>query len=457
MNDRQTMLLIMAQHHEDKDELDRAREFREKILETDPSSENHRELARILRKQNRLDECELHLSESLRLDPDNVLATYAMAVVDRIRGRYDLAMERYLKLKRLGVDDPKIDSSMGVLHSEKGEYEEALRNYETAYEKDPEDQLVKFNLSLCLLTLGDYERGLPLYESRKWHCKPPGKEWKGEPTDNLLVVPEQGNGDIIHFSRFLPLLRPLAKKITVLCNRPLVEIMRTAEGQDEVLEFNPGDEFVEVHESDDESVGFAHYVRIMSIPHTLGLDPREVPFNQNLRSDPQKVRKWAQKIQNNKFRVGLCWQGGRRNNPEMDAVDNRRSVNPDLLLPLLENDNVEFYSLQKERKKTLPGVQDLMDDVEDFTDTAALMENLDLIITVDTAVAHMAATLGRPTWTLCRMGGCWRWGTQGETTHWYPDMTLFRQNKMDDWEEVIKRVAAKLSNIPQQRGDRLQS
>lgn len=445
MNEAETVLRIMAEHHEEKGELERALQFREKLLGKKTDGENHRELARVLRKLNRLDECEHHLEESLRLDPQNILATYAMSVVHRIRGRYDESMEGYIKLKRLGVEDPKIDSSMGVLHSERGEYQEALRNYENAYKKDPEDQLIKFNLSLCLLTLGDYDRGLPLYESRIWHCRPPGKEWKGEQTDNLLVVPEQGNGDIIHFSRFLPLLRPHAKKITVLCNRPLVEIMRTAHGQDEVVEFNPGDEFVEVQESDEDSVGFASYVRIMSIPHALGIDPREVPFTQNLMSDPRKVRQWADKMPNNKFRVGLCWQGGRRNNPEMDAVDDRRSIDPEILTPLLENNNVEFYSLQKEPDRTrLPHVHDLMDMVEDFTDTAALMENLDLIITVDTAVAHMAATLGRPAWTLCRTGGCWRWGNHGDTTFWYPSMRLFRQKNMDDWEEVIKRVAEQL-------------
>ena len=129
----------------------------------------------------------------------------------------------------------------------------------------------------------------------------------------------------------------------------------------------------------------------------------------------------------------------------MDAVDDRRSIKPELLEPLLKNKNVELYSLQKEPdRRRLPGVIDLMDEVRDFTDTAALLENLDLVITVDTAVAHMSATLGRPTWTLLRTGGCWRWGRDGEDTFWYPGMRLFRQRTMDDWEEVIKRAAQEL-------------
>lgn len=443
-NNKNQAFLVMAAHHEERGEREKALDFYRKSLVSSPSAEVHERVAMIMRDMGDTAGAREHFESALVLDGERKQSIYALAVLDRIDGNYDSAMDRYLKLKSMGIDDAGVDMSMGVLHSETGDTATALGLYETAFRKNPENKMVRFNLALCLMTLGDFSRGLELYEDRIWHAKPPGEEWAGEEGCNLLVVPEQGNGDIIQFSRYLPLLKPLCGKVTLLCNRPLVKFMEGMDGVDEVLEFNPGDEFVEV-EGSSEGTSFEKFSRIMSLPLRLGIDPSKLEFNRYLKSDPKKVSEWKSKMRPAGFRVGLCWQGGRRKEPEMVAIDKRRSVPFNKMAPILAVGGVDFYSLQKDDDQHVgSSVIDLMGESEGFSDTAALIENLDLVITVDTAVAHLAASLGKPTWMLSRKGGCWRWGLEGESTFWYPSMRIFRQETMNDWESVIKRVADEL-------------
>lgn len=443
---RNQTYLIMAGHHESRGEIEKAIEFYEKSIATSPSAKVHERLGIIFKERDDIARAEEHFRSALKLDDESLVAIYNLAIIDRLEGRYESAMKRYDSLKDMGIDDAGVDMSVGVLLSETGHPERAIEFYENAFRKNPKNNLVRFNLSLCLMTLGDFDRGLRLYEDRIWHAHPPGEEWMGEGGCGLMVVPEQGNGDIIQFSRYLPMLKPLCKKVTLLCNKPLVRLMQGVEGVDEVVEFNPGDEFVEVESSSEESTSFERFSRIMSLPLRLGIDPSKESFRKNIHADPLKVAEWRATMGDGAFKVGLCWQGGRRNKPDMVAIDSRRSISFNDMSPLLAVEGVEFYSLQKddEQHKDHPAVLDLMDQSSDFFDTAALIENLDLVVTVDTAVAHLAASLGKPTWMLSRRGGCWRWGSEGESTFWYPSMRIFRQQDMNDWDPVIKTVADEL-------------
>ena len=443
------MYMTMARHYEEKENLDKAKEFYIKSVDLEPSSVAHERLGLIFRRKNDMDAARIHFSEALRLNPASVLAIYNMAFINRLDGDYEGSMEKYLLLKSMGVNDPGVDTGIGVLNSEIGNVKEAMKCYEASMLKNPDNELVRFNYSLSLLALGEFDKGLELYENRIWHARPPGKEWMGDMGENILVLPEQGNGDIIQFARFIPLLKPFKKceKIVFLCNRPLVELMKTVEGVDEVIEFNPGDEFVEPNNSDvgdSDSIPFGRFVRIMSIPHKLGLDPSKIQFKKYLGVDPKKVDAWRERMgPRKKFRVGLCWRGGRRDEAEMAAIDRRRSMDPESILPILGVENVEFFSLQKEGQK-LSEVNDFMAEAEDFVDTAAIIENLDLVISVDTAVAHMAAALEKPTWMMSRKGGCWRWGLDGESTFWYPSMRIFRQEELNNWTPVISKITEEL-------------
>lgn len=447
--------MVMAGHYEKHGDYSKAMLFYEKALKKSASAEIHERLGAISKIMGDLDSARLHFSEALRLEPQNIKCLYGMGVIERLSGNYEAAMENYGRLLEMGVDEAGVHMSMGVLHSELGELEKARNFYEAAFSRNPENNLVRFNYSLCLMTMGDFKRGLELYESRIWHAKPPGEVWRGESGTRLLVAPEQGNGDIIQFARYLPLLRG-AEKVTVLCSAPLMRMIENVEGVDEVVEFNPGDEFVEVEkESEEEGLSaplpFNKFTRIMSIPYIVGLDPSKEKFKRYLQTDESKRAAWSDKIRSEKLKVGLCWQGGKRDSPEMRAIDRRRSMRLEEMSPILSVKGVEFFSLQKndEQHKEFVQIKDFMDESRDFSDTAAIIENLDLVISVDTAVAHLAAALEKPTWMLSRKGGCWRWGLEGEKTFWYPSMRIFRQERMSVWDAEIQKVADELRKFVQ--------
>jgi hypothetical protein len=203
---------------------------------------------------------------------------------------------------------------------------------------------------------------------------------------------------------------------------------------------------------------FDFHVPLLSLPFELGIYeplPWEQPYihaSQALRRmwrdriDQQRVKRT--KMEDRLLRVGLAWAG----NPN-HRLNRFRSVSPETLAPLLQTTKSEFYSLQIGQPRagiralTDAGLIDLTEHINDFADTAAYMAELDIIISVDTAVAHLAGALGRPVWTLLPFQGDWRWGLSGERTPWYPSMRLFRQPAIWDWEAVVQRVAAELESL----------
>jgi tetratricopeptide (TPR) repeat protein len=448
------MYMMMAGHYENTGDIKKAKDFYKKSIRMAPSAAAHQGLGLLLKGEGNLDEAKVHFLDAVYLEPNNINCIYNLGVIERIEGDYESSIRRYQTLKEMGLEDTGLDMSMGVLFSETGDLCEALKCYENALHKNKSNDLLLFNYSLCLMTLGDYKKGLEFYEKRIWHAKPPGEEWDGKNV-NVLVSPEQGNGDLIQFSRYICFLKPRCQKITLLCNAQLVELMRGIKGIDEVVEFNPGDEFVQVKKEKKEeglsaAVPYSNFIRIMSIPYAIGLNPPQVPFERHIIADKDKVKLWKNRIKSKgKLKVGLCWQGGKRSEPEIAAVDKKRSIRFEEMAPLFSIKNVEFYSLQKDDKqhKGFTKIIDLMDDVKDFTDTAAIIENLDLVISVDTAIAHLAAAMEKPTWMLSRKGGCWRWGLEGESTFWYPSMRIFRQEKINCWKPTIEKVTKELRKI----------
>jgi len=452
--------MIMAGHYETKGNLRKARELYEKIVKEKPSAEIHEKIGILLNMEGNLEAARSHFLAAFSLNPQKAKCIYSVAIIERIQGDYESSMERYLYLKKMGFEDPKVDMSLGVLYSELGEMRKALACYESALEKKCEDDILLFNYSLCLMTLGDYRKGLKLYEKRIWHAKPPGDEWTGQEDANVLVSPEQGNGDIVQFSRYFGDLRSKCQRLTLLCSSSLVNLMKGIEGVDEVLEFNPGDEFVQVEQEKKEeglskAVPYGRFIRIMSIPYALNLNPPEVKFKKYLKVDNEKKKEWRERIGfSNKVRIGLCWQGGRRNDPEMMSIDRRRSISLEEMASIVIED-ADFYTLQKdESNDEFPSIKNLMGFVQDFSDTAAFIDSLDLVISVDTAVAHVSGALGKPTWMLSRKGGCWRWGDEGESTFWYPSMRIFRQDKMNCWKTTLKKVKEALNEfVRPKKGD----
>jgi len=211
------------------------------------------------------------------------------------------------------------------------------------------------------------------------------------------------------------------------------------------------------------SPSFDLWCGLHSLPHAVGTTLETIPTPASyLSADPADVDRWRERLAGLAgLRVGLCWAGGRSDSLVQIAVDRRRSVALDTLAPLGEAAGVQFISLQKgppaaEAACPPPGMRlhDLTQDLDDFADTAALIENLDLVISVDTAVAHLAGALGKPIWLLNRFDTCWRWLQDRDDSPWYPSLRQFRQPTPGDWHTVISRVRVALQRLA--AGDRSQ-
>jgi hypothetical protein len=266
--------------------------------------------------------------------------------------------------------------------------------------------------------------------------------WDGRSLNgrHLLIHAEQGLGDAIQFVRYARMCAGRDAQVTLVCDRSLVELFRGTEGPSQILAMG------------DPLPPFDLHLPMLSQPLVFRTRresiPNEVPY---LFAEPARCAAWKKRLGDDRshLRVGLTWKG----NP-----GNRRSRIRDIpletLWPMLGAEHVVFYGLQlgegAEELRRFPEAARIVDQSEhihEFADTAALMTELDLIISVDTAVAHLGGALGRPVWTLLPFVPDWRWGLEGETTPWYPTMRLFRQPAMDDWESVIERVAGELRRL----------
>jgi hypothetical protein len=270
--------------------------------------------------------------------------------------------------------------------------------------------------------------------------------WDGSNLEGktIFVHAEQGLGDTIHFVRFLPLLKEKqAGRIILECQPELVRLMK----QTEILsgmEIIPRDKLVRP------TTGFDVHVPLLSLPLLLRrlapTDHNGVPQPPYMKPDTTLQQLWLTRLpKSNKLKVGIAWAGS-----AVNKNDRHRSIPLSSFAPLAAPD-IEFYALQfgppaKEAASPPPGMNliDITPNITDFADTAALLPQLDLIICVDTALAHLTGAMARPVWVLLQFTPDFRWLLQGEKTAWYPSMRLFRQQKFGDWAEVIERVAAEL-------------
>jgi Flp pilus assembly protein TadD len=300
-------------------------------------------------------------------------------------------------------------------------------------------------LSEALLKAGRVEEGWPQYEFR-WLKQPllyrrhgaSKPMWTGQDVrgKTVLVRVEQGLGDAIQFVRYLPLLKRAGATVVL---RRIPGITTAVPGVDRLVE-------------KDEAFDYDFYVNLLSLPRLFGTTletiPREVPY---LKPDPERAARWGETIGDDAFlRVGLVWAG----NPA-HARDKERSMALRSLVPLTTKAGIRFYSLQKgplagpdAQLISAHNIKDLGSAFGEFTDTAAAISRLDLVICVDTAVAHLAGAAGRPVWLLLPKDGEWRWlDDQREDSPWYPTMRIFRQRRPGDWDDVVARVGAELARM----------
>ena len=411
----------------------------------------HYNLGNALRRRGQLDEAALAYRRALQLEPSFPEAHINLGSVLREKGQLDQAMTEFCRALKLKPDYPEAHNNLGDALAEQGRFEEATASFFRALQLKPDDARAKFNYSLLLLLRGDFECAWPLFEERcvalhytdRRFSKPP---WDGRILNGqrVLVHAEHGFGDSIHFIRYAPLIARRGGEVVVECQRALVELFRSVQGVSEVVA------------TGDTLPAFDLHVPMLSQPFifktTFQSIPHEVPY---LFTESSRREAWRGRVRSDRSRlkVGITWAGIPRT-----IHLQKRHIPLESLLPLWCVGGVDFFCLQigdglKQLRQT-PSASSIVDHTEhinDFADTAALIAELDLIISVDTAVAHLAGALGQPVWTLLSVVPDWRWGLKSERTPWYPTMRLFRQLVAGDWDSVIQQVAESLSRAAMEK------
>ncbi|BBK39176.1 hypothetical protein STAQ_42540 [Allostella sp. ATCC 35155] len=411
--------------------------------------EGHFNLGRLLAGQGRNAEAAIAFRTALDLAPDAAPVRRALAAALRDEGRFAAALAELDRA--IGVEPPGADllNERGILLMMNGEAAAALATFDRALALQPDMVAPRFNRSLALLRLGDFARGWAAYEHRfETEMVRPlpftQPRWQGEPIAGRTIIlwGEQGHGDTLQFARYAPLVAARGAAVVLVAQAGLVRLLQSVKGVRRVVA--PGQP-VGPHDL---------HAPLMSLPALFGTTPETIPAAvPYLAPDAEARRRWAGRFPDGgRLRVGLVWAGDARPHlPMSNATDRRRSIRLENLAPLFAVERAAFVSLQfgarggdRDRVAFARAMSDPMPEVRDFTDTAAIVEQLDLVITVDTAVAHLAGALGRPVWLLSRFDGCFRWLAGRDDTPWYPTMRLFRQEAPGEWTPVVRRVAEAL-------------
>jgi len=421
-----------------------------KAIEINPDFvDAYSNLGTILRELGELQEAELSYRKAIEIKPDFADAYSNLGIILRELSKLEEAELSYRKAIEIKPDYANAHCNLGNLLKELGKLEDAKLSYQKAIKIKPDYADAYFNLSLVELLQGNYESGLEHYEFREKRekglsisfkpniQKADYRDWeKGE---KLLVVSEQGLGDTIQFMRYIPYLRNLGLKISFCAQTKLHSLIQFS-GIDQ----NP------LSPEDACEVSEGKWIPLLSLPRYLKLSPDNPIISEPyIFSNNELKKRWDNLLSIEKRPViGINWQG----NPDAEKGSLRgRSLPLETFSTIARNNDVKFLSLQKgfgseqlkncSFKKKFVQCQSQIDITWDFLENAAIIENCDLIITSDTAIAHLAGGMGKPTWLLLNNLPDWRWGIEKQNTFWYPSMRLIRQKEKYNWQEVMERVS----------------
>jgi hypothetical protein len=410
------------------------------------------ELGRDLAARGRDEEALECYERALVLKPDVPELLNSRGNVLRSLGRFHEAETSLRHVLKLKPDFAGAHFDLGNILYSLGRATEAQTSYRTALRLQPDMPRVHFRLGLALLKAGQFEEGWKGFE-RRWRVErmiPPLSKpsWNGGPIgdrDILLFAHEAaGYGDTIQFCRYVPQIATAARRVILAVQPSLVRLLSRLPGVSEVIALGSQPPFFDLQ------------CAIMRLPYAAGTTLESIPAaTPYVAADLADIANWRKRLAGAAGpRVGLCWAGERRRSPGQLAWDRRRSITLDTLAPLGEISGVRFISLQKgppalEAACRPPRMElhDFTEDLHDFADTAALVENLDLVISVDTAVAHLAGALGKPVWLLNTFDACWRWLLNRDDSPWYPSLRQFRQPAPGDWHSVISRARDALQRL----------
>jgi tetratricopeptide (TPR) repeat protein len=404
-------------------------------------------LAPALGRLGEIEEATALLDRARQLAPDNphVVAAQGLLAIDRGDLIEATAILDRLSGARL---DPILAHQLGTLARQTGRFEEAIAFFKKVLAAEPDSIDAKLTISLMRLTLGEFAEGWRDYRSR-WYIarhtnlarRYPAPVWSGERFANrtLLVYPEQGMGDIIQFARYLPLAAARGGRILFECPQPLLRL------------FQPFHQDITIVAQGSTPPAFDMAVPLMDLPILFDTTLETIPpLLPNLAVEPALIAAWASRLERlSGLRIGLVWRG----NPGF-ANDRNRSMKLAALRPLIEGSTARFVSLQKgpaaaeiAENGWQDRILDLGLELGDFADTAAVIEGLDLVVSVDTAVAHLAGSLRRPVWILIPFVPDWRWLLERSDSPWYPSARLFRQSIPGDWSRPVAEMVAALSQV----------
>lgn len=401
---------------------------------------------------------------AIAADAERADAYCNRALALRELNQHDAALASYERAIALRPGDAAAYLGRGNLFYELRRVDAALASYDAAlaHQADPDERAeIVFNRSHAHLLGGDFDNGWRDFEARwsnRWGRAMRQARtfreplWRGDTPllgKTILLHAEQGLGDTLQFCRFVPQVAALGARVILEVQASLASLLASLAGVDRlVVQGEP-------------LPAFDCHCPLLSLPWaaktTLDTLPAQIPY---LRSTPERLRHWEEKLGSRHApRVGLVWSGGfRPDQPELRSINDRRNI-PLAKLQSLAHPRLEFYSLQKgqpaeaelaellARRWNGPALRDYTSALHDFADTAALIEHLDLVVSVDTSAAHLAGALGKPVWILNRFDACWRWLLDRNDSPWYPSARLYRQHRPGDWDGVLRKVARDLDQV----------
>jgi tetratricopeptide (TPR) repeat protein len=417
----------------------------EQAIARDPDhAQAHNNLGNLLSDGARYLEALQHYERASEIRTDFIDAWVNRANLLRRLTRYEKALSSSERAIQINPDHPQAHSSRGAVLASLGRYDEALSSYRRAIELKPDLAEGLWNKAIVHLSRGEWGEGWSLYEAR-WKVKSLGltqhcadlPAWRGQESIQgkvVLLHAEQGYGDTLQFCRYASLVAARGARVILGVPSALQSLMRSLEGVAQVV-------------TQGAPPPFDHHCPLLSLPLAFGTELASIPAPRRyLSADPGARARWGARLgPRTGPRIGLVWSGSATHTNDLN-----RSIALESVLPLTQY-GAQFVSLQKEIRgldapafARAPNIRRFGDELIDFADAAALVSELDLVISVDTSIAHLAGALGKPVWILLPYVADWRWLQEREDSPWYPSARLFRQPAARDWGSVIERLALAL-------------
>jgi hypothetical protein len=393
------------------------------------------------------------LERAIAHAPANAVYRRDLCEMLRVLGRLDEALAQGRRAVALAPDDAGAHYNLGIVHYDRCELEAAIACQRRATQIAPDHAAAHFELAEALLLSGDLARGWPEYE---WRYRMPGApallppterpQWNGEAAGPVLLIADQGFGDTIQFARYIPAASRRCARLLVACSAEMETLIAPLPG------------IARISRNWQDIGAFDAYAPLSSLPYLFGTDlasiPPSVPY---LRAEPARSARWRDRLDRlvsaSHRRIGLVWAGR-----PSHGNDANRSLPLERLAPLAALDGTTLIALQTGPARRQIGgfyamlpLLNLGPELADFADTAAVVDALDLVISVDTAVAHLCGALAKPVWLLLPFAPDWRWLLGRDDSPWYPTMRLFRQQAPGDWAAVVASVVDRLRRGREER------